>query len=153
MNMEIKPASVVAPVPGKATGLVRGQNSAISSDASAKQLSNNDIRSDNENLSAQKSTDKNAGQQSEQEVKKVVSELNSSIQSAQRNLQFSMDKDLGKIVIQVKDKQTDEVVRQIPSEEFMDLARNLQSIVDAKQSGTSAQSKIEGNSVLFSSSA
>ncbi|MFK5984456.1 MAG: flagellar protein FlaG [Pseudomonadota bacterium] len=82
-------------------------------------------------------------------VDKAVTSLNSSIQSVQRNLQFSVDKDLDKIVINVTDKETDEVVRQIPSEEVLDLARNLQDMVENRNN--SAKSTNEG--IFFSSTA
>lgn len=62
---------------------------------------------------------------SREELDDTISQLNNSLQNIQRNLEFSIDNDVGKIVINVKDKETDEVVRQIPSEEFLELARNL----------------------------
>ena len=63
---------------------------------------------------------------SREELDETISQLNSSLQNIQRNLEFSVDKEVGMIVINVKDKNTDEVLRQIPSEEFLELARNLQ---------------------------
>ena len=60
------------------------------------------------------------------ELDETISQLNDSLQNVQRNLKFSVDQDAGKIVINVTDKETDEVVRQIPSEEVLELARNLQ---------------------------
>lgn len=83
------------------------------------------------------------------QIDEAVTSLNSSIQTVQRNLQFSVDKDLDKIVINVKDKQTDEVVRQIPSEEVLELARNLHDMVESRRDKSS--SSAEG--VFFSSSA
>ncbi len=82
-------------------------------------------------------------------VDKAVTSLNSSIQSVQRNLQFSVDKDLDRIIINVTDKETDEVVRQIPSEDVLDLARNLQDMVENRKSG----SKGSNEGVFFSSTA
>jgi len=69
----------------------------------------------------------------EEEVDDTVTEINQSIQGIQRNLAFSVDKDLDQIVINVIDKKTDEVIRQIPSEEFLELARNLQGMVESKE--------------------
>jgi flagellar protein FlaG len=84
-----------------------------------------------------------------EKVDQAVTSLNSSIQSVQRNLQFSVDKDLDQIVINVTDKETDEVVRQIPSEEVLDLARNLQDMVENRNNG----SKSSAEGVIFSSTA
>ncbi len=97
-----------------------------------------------------------ASEENDSELNSVVTSLNSSIQSIQRNLEFSVDKELGRVIINVKDKETDEVVRQIPSEEALNLARNLQSIVDGMHSrsgdgSTNANRTSEG--VFFNSSA
>ena len=85
----------------------------------------------------------------EKDIDTAVTELNSSIQSVQRNLKFSVDKELDKIIINVTDKKTEEIVRQIPSEDFLELARNLQDMVESRDS--SSNNKTE--SFLFSSSA
>ena len=60
-----------------------------------------------------------------EELDETISQLNDSLQNVQRNLEFSIDKEVGQIVINVKDKETDEIVRQIPSEEVLELAKNL----------------------------
>ncbi len=56
----------------------------------------------------------------------VVTDLNNLVRDLQRELQFSVDKDSGSTVIKVVDRQTDEVVRQIPSEELMNLRKRLE---------------------------
>ncbi len=63
-----------------------------------------------------------------EELDETIIQLNDSLQNVQRNLKFSIDKDAGRIVINVTDKETDELVRQIPSEEVLELARNLQEM-------------------------
>lgn len=42
-----------------------------------------------------------------------------------QNLQFSMDKSSGKTVVRVVDTSTQEVIRQIPSEEVLQMAQEL----------------------------
>lgn len=59
-------------------------------------------------------------------LKEVVSDLNKLVQNLQRELQFSVDDDSGETVVKVIDRETDEVVRQIPSEEVMALKRRLE---------------------------
>jgi flagellar protein FlaG len=44
------------------------------------------------------------------------------------NLLFSLDQETGKTVIKIVDSQTNEVIRQIPSEEVLAIARNLDRI-------------------------
>lgn len=56
----------------------------------------------------------------------VVSEMNDLVRDMHRELRFSVDDDSGETVIKVVDRETDEVVRQIPSEELMRLRQRLQ---------------------------
>lgn len=59
-----------------------------------------------------------------EQVEKAVSEMNGFFQTVQRNLQFSLDDDSGKMVVQIKDEKG-KVVKQIPTEEALELARRL----------------------------
>ncbi|MCU7837413.1 MAG: flagellar protein FlaG [gamma proteobacterium symbiont of Taylorina sp.] len=65
---------------------------------------------------------------SKEKLDQTVTQLNDSLQNIQRNLEFSIDKEAGRIVINVVDKETDKIVRQIPSEEVLELAKNLHKI-------------------------
>lgn len=69
--------------------------------------------------------DRNKAGGSEGEVRQAVEQLNRYIQTVQRNLQFSVDQDSGATVVKVIDAKTDTVIRQIPSEESLKLARQL----------------------------
>lgn len=55
----------------------------------------------------------------------AVRGLNEHVQTVQRELQFTVDKDSGHTVIKVMDMETQEVIRQIPSEEALSVARQL----------------------------
>ena len=59
----------------------------------------------------------------------VVSDLNNLVRDLHRELQFSVDEDSGSTVIKVVDRETDEVVRQIPSEDLMRLRKRLEEAV------------------------
>ncbi len=61
-----------------------------------------------------------------QSLDSVVSDLNSMVRELHRELRFSVDQDSGDTVVKVVDRETDEVVRQIPSEELMRLRRRLE---------------------------
>lgn len=53
---------------------------------------------------------------SQDQVKEAVSKLNDYVQSTERTLDFQMDEDSGQTVIKVFDKQSSELIRQIPNE-------------------------------------
>ena len=59
-------------------------------------------------------------------LENVVSNLNQLVRDLHRELQFSVDEDSGDTVIKVIDSKTDEVLRQIPSEEVMRLRQRLE---------------------------
>jgi flagellar protein FlaG len=56
----------------------------------------------------------------------MVSDLGNLVRSLHRELRFTVDKESGETVIKVVDKETDEVIRQIPSQEFMELRQRLE---------------------------
>lgn len=64
-------------------------------------------------------------------LNEVVSGLNEMVQNLHRNLHFSVDDHSGDTVIKVIDSQTDEVVRQIPSEEIMKLRQRMKDAAGA----------------------
>lgn len=57
----------------------------------------------------------------------MVEGLNTKLQEMQRGLRFSVDDSSGRIVVKVIDLDTDEVIRQIPSEEMLSIIRNASS--------------------------
>ena len=68
--------------------------------------------------------------QREQRVQNAVSQLNDYVQSLQRDLRFSIDETSGRAVVSVIDRSSDEVIRQIPDETALRLARNLKDLQD-----------------------
>lgn len=60
-----------------------------------------------------------------QNIEAAVASINDFVQSVQRDLQFSIDDELDRTVIKVIDSDTGNVIRQIPEEVFLDLARKL----------------------------
>ena len=77
---------------------------------------------------AAKANSKEAEQNVAQQLENSVSKLNELVQSVQRDLQFSIDESSGDTVIKVLDTNTEEVIRQIPSEEVLALTRNIESL-------------------------
>ena len=60
------------------------------------------------------------------ELKAVVSKLNDHVQNISRTLSFSVEQVTGVMVIQVIDSETDELIRQIPNEQALELAVALE---------------------------
>ncbi len=64
---------------------------------------------------------------------RVVSELQNYVQKTQRNLDFFVDDRSGRVVVKVVDATSDEVIRQIPSEEMLSVSRRIQEYLDGQQ--------------------
>lgn len=60
-----------------------------------------------------------------EKVEKAVTEISDYVQSISRDLQFQVDKQTGTTIVTVLDHETKEVVRQIPSEELVAIARRI----------------------------
>lgn len=59
------------------------------------------------------------------DLEQAVDTLNGYMQNVQRNLQFSIDKDSGTMVVKVIEANSEKVIRQMPTEESLRLARHL----------------------------
>ncbi len=62
---------------------------------------------------------------SREDVSSAVKKLNESMQASSQSLEFSIDEDSKDIVVKVIDQSTKEVVRQMPSEEALHIAKSL----------------------------
>ena len=62
---------------------------------------------------------------SDQQLEEMVDDLNGFAQTVQRQLQFSVDQDNGKVVVKVVDAQTKDVIREIPPEEIRNMQKQL----------------------------
>ena len=58
------------------------------------------------------------------DVNSAVAQMNDFIQMEQRDLQFSVDEELGRTIVRVTDRETGDLIRQIPEETFIELARS-----------------------------
>lgn len=61
----------------------------------------------------------------EEKMQAAVAQMNDYIQSTQRDLSFSYDADSGETIVKVMDRNTQEIIRQIPSEIFLRLAQQM----------------------------
>ena len=58
-------------------------------------------------------------------LEKAVSNMQDFTQNIQRNLNFSINENTGRTVVEVTDKATGDVIRQLPTEEALRLAESL----------------------------
>ena len=72
--------------------------------------------------------EKSAAAPSVEQVKQAVTNINKSLQSLSQDLEFSVDSDSNRTVVKVVDQKTKEVIRQIPSQEALEIAKALDSV-------------------------
>ena len=60
------------------------------------------------------------------------------MQNITRELNFSVDEELNRFIVTVLDQETGEIIRQIPSEDMLELARKL---ADAQENAPGGQVK------------
>lgn len=59
------------------------------------------------------------------DIQSAVSRISDYVQSLNRDLKFRVDHDTNQVVVTVMDSQSGEVIRQIPSEEVIAVARSI----------------------------
>lgn len=62
------------------------------------------------------------------DVKEAVNRLNQYVQTLRRDLQFRVDEDTDRVIVTVTDSETHEVIRQIPAEEVLAVAKSLETM-------------------------
>lgn len=65
-------------------------------------------------------------QPSREQIQRAVEEMRKSLsETSSSNLKFSIDDETGQTIVRVTDIKTGELIRQIPSEELVELAKSL----------------------------
>lgn len=67
-------------------------------------------------------------QASREELEKATKEMNDFVQTINSSIEFSVDKDTGSTVVKVIDTATKDVLRQIPSEEMLAIAKAIDKV-------------------------
>ena len=75
----------------------------------------------------------NAEALSEQQLTDTINALNDNAFVIKRSLQFNVDEQTGTTIITVRNSQTDEVIRQIPSEALLRLAQRIEALSEAQK--------------------
>ena len=69
------------------------------------------------------------GQITAEQLEAAIERLNELMKDGQRSLAFSVDKELDEVVVRVMDTKTNEIIRQIPNEESLRFAKNLEGVL------------------------
>lgn len=64
----------------------------------------------------------------EERTKAAADKINEFIESFTRDIQFTIDKDSERVVLKVVDRKSGDVIRQIPSEEALEIAKALDEL-------------------------
>jgi len=107
---------------------IQSQSSQAVQSTQASQLFNTQELSDRSNVQSkqERQEERAQGAMSLDEMRSAVSDLNSQLESQSIQVNFDVDDDTGRIVVKVKDTNSGEIVRQIPSEDMLDFARNAE---------------------------
>ncbi len=112
MSISIQPSGRTTPAP-------------VEQVAPRVQLPNQDARGTQAEVPAVKAFDPAKMQQ---ELREALERLNDQMRKQGRSLSFSMDEQLNQTIIQVKDSNTGQVVRQIPNEAAVRSARSIEDL-------------------------
>ncbi len=94
-------------------------NNALATDPTKKQI-------DNAPLSKKEQEKEKSQPSSMEELKQVAEELNNRMDDLQTSLGFSVKEDPdNKVIVQIRDRKTNEVIRQIPTEELQKISEKM----------------------------
>lgn len=67
------------------------------------------------------------------EVGQLIEDVNFQLEQVTSYLRFEQDKDSERMVIFIKNGETDELIRQIPSQEFLRISKNISQFLEMQQ--------------------
>lgn len=114
----IQPDKRGLPEPSSIVSLNGNSPANIASAASSGKVDHNQLASD----------DNTKKQPSPADVEGAVKNANHFLEQISRELRFEHSETDGKIVVQVKDQKTGEVIRQFPSEEMLKISKDLEKM-------------------------
>ncbi len=65
----------------------------------------------------------------QEDVEKIVQDINENLQAMHTELNFSVDKETDKMVLKIVNSRTQEVIRQIPAEDALRIASRLSKLL------------------------
>lgn len=81
-----------------------------------------------EQVAGQASETENSAAVTREQVEAAVATIQDFVQSVRRSINFSLEEGSGRVVVKVTDAGSGDVIRQIPSEEALQLAENLSEV-------------------------
>lgn len=81
-----------------------------------------------EQIASQASEAEGGSAASREQVEAAVATIQDFVQSVRRDINFSLEEGSGRVVVKVTDTGSGDVIRQIPSEEALQLAENLSEV-------------------------
>lgn len=72
--------------------------------------------------------EKSASVPTQEQVKDAVANINKSLQALSQDLVFSVDTDSKRTIVKVVDQKTQEVIRQIPTPEALEISKALDTV-------------------------
>ncbi len=67
------------------------------------------------------------------ELDTLMQNLNTELKQLQNYMKFERDKDSQNMVVFIKDSKTDELIRQIPTQEFLAISKNISQYLEMRQ--------------------
>ncbi|WP_024872834.1 flagellar protein FlaG [Tolumonas lignilytica] len=142
LNVNITTSSTLAQSESKSS-----PRAALSHSEQKVNLNDNNVQTNNA-VSGNKPIDKNAvGNHSDQtdkhasskEMLEQAQKLQKIVQAKGWSLNFSVDKELGDTVVKVVDSSTNKLIRQIPSDDWLFIAKKLHEVMSSDESQQSVQ--------------
>ncbi len=113
----------------KSMGYPASQNSEKSGIKPVQNLDQIDLRT-RDQIDAKNQDQQKQEQNTEQTMPAMLKELESKINQMQEvGLEFSQFKDSGKMIVKVVERGTNKVIREIPSEEFLNLVEKMDQMI------------------------
>lgn len=81
-----------------------------------------------ETAAATQSKKESPSEVSREQIEGAVATIQDFVQSVQRSINFALDDSSGRVVVKVTDSGSGDVIRQIPSEEALQMAENLSEV-------------------------
>lgn len=117
--MPINPINIAGALPPSAAALPAAPRASVS-DTHVTKVAPSPVST------AQPATNHQPG--SEEQIKQAVQKIQGAVDNLAQNLRFSVDEDTGKTIIKVVDAHTEEVIRQFPTEQAIEIARTLDKV-------------------------
>lgn len=76
---------------------------------------------------------KNLVEVQNKEVEQLIEDVNFQLEQTTSYLRFEQDEDSERMVIFIKNGETDELIRQIPSQEFLRISKNISQFLEMQQ--------------------